>query len=372
MMHQDVQRAADQAPSGFAALWLDVVPLFTRADLAFANLETPVAPRTGRKNRAFVFNAPADLPAALRQTGLSIISTANNHAFDQGPAGVRETLERLRAEKLLPVGSGLTRAEAESAIIAEHNGIKVAFLAFTDLLNANRNQRPNEPWVRVLDIDSATEAVSAARRLADAVVVSVHWGHEYSHAPTIRQREAAQRLVAAGCDLILGHHPHVLQPVEWVEAGNRQGLVAYSLGNFISNQDRSYHATSPIATGDSRDGVALIVTFTKAEGANSGGTATLERVDYEPLWTENNWRAWKAGKAKRRDIHVMRINAALAKSQPVAALAENLGKENSAQTALAAGARANAALNSSPNPWRILRQRQERIASILGKSVAAQ
>ena len=218
LMHQDVKYAADLDPDGFQALWADLVPLFHEADLAFGNLETPVAPATGRPGVPFQFNAPESLPAALRASGFTVLSTANNHAFDQGAKGVSETLNRLRAERLVAIGSGEDRPQAEALQIVERQGLRVAFLGFTDIFNIDLNRRASEPWVRPLDLEPALQAVREARGRADLVVVSIHWGNEYQHLPTKRQRDIARSLVTAGCDVILGHHPHVLQPVELLEA----------------------------------------------------------------------------------------------------------------------------------------------------------
>jgi poly-gamma-glutamate synthesis protein (capsule biosynthesis protein) len=309
-MHQDVKAAAAADPGGFPALWADLVPLFQGADLAFGNLETPVAPTTGRPGVPFQFNAPESLPAALRASGFTVLATANNHAYDQGPRGVRETLERLRAERLVAIGSGADRAQAETPQVLERQGFRVAFLGFTDLFNIDLNRRATEPWVRPLDLEPALLAVRAARAQADLVVVSLHWGNEYQHLPTKRQRDIAHALVAAGCDVILGHHPHVLQPVEWLEAGGRRALVAYSLGNFISNQDRGYKADLlPVAGGDNRDGAALRLRFERLPGADGQAHAWLAEATVEPLWTENNWGSASA----RRAIHVLRVAAAEAR-----------------------------------------------------------
>lgn len=310
MMHADVKEAGTQA--GFATLWEDVAPLLKGADVAFANLETPVAPKTGRPGRPYEFNAPAQLPEVLRSSGFTLLSTANNHAFDQGAKGVAETLERLREAKLLAVGAGPTQAEAEATRIVEANGVKVAFLAFTDLLNLDLNRKATEPWVRTLDLEPALQALRLARTQADAVVVSVHWGDEYQHLPTRRHREIAARFVEAGADLILGHHPHVLQPVEILEAGGRSAVVAFSLGNFISNQDRMYRADLfPVAAGDNRDGAALFCTFSKVKAPDGSVKVILGEVAYEPLWTENNWRERNAGRTREKQIRVIRVRAAL-------------------------------------------------------------
>ncbi|HJV23825.1 MAG TPA: CapA family protein [Holophagaceae bacterium] len=295
MMHQDVKRSAESF--GFDALWAEVAPLLKGADLAFGNLETPVAPATGRPGVPFVFNAPEGLPQALKAAGWTLVSTANNHAFDQGSKGIRETLQHLDEAKLLHAGSGITKATADQPLLLERNGLKVAVLAFTDIFNVDLNGRADAPWVRPLDLEEALPAVRAVRAQADVVVVSVHWGNEYQHQPSPRQKEAAQALVGAGADLILGHHPHVLQPLAWVEAEGRKGLVAYSLGNFISNQDRTWRPGLPVPEGDNRDGAMLQVAFAKSEGAPLHLEGSVE-----PLWTENSW-----GRPGPRVIRVRRV-----------------------------------------------------------------
>ncbi|MBI3130426.1 MAG: CapA family protein [Acidobacteria bacterium] len=299
MMHQDVKRAAETL--GFDGLWSDVAPLLKGADLAFGNLETPVAPTSGRPGVPFVFNAPEGLPAALRTAGWNVVSTANNHAFDQGSKGVRETLQRLEGAGMLQVGSGPTQADAERPLWLERNGLKIALLACTDIFNVDLNGDAGAPWVHPLDLERVLPAIRAARAEADVVIVSVHWGNEYQHQPSPRQLAAARALVGAGVDLIIGHHPHVLQPLAWVEAEGRKGLVAYSLGNFISNQDRTWRPGQPVPEGDNRDGAMLQVRFLKPQGAPlsiEGGV--------EPLWTENSW-----GRPGPRVIRVRRVRPPL-------------------------------------------------------------
>jgi poly-gamma-glutamate synthesis protein (capsule biosynthesis protein) len=120
-------------------------------------------------------------------------------------------------------------------------------------------------------------------------------------------------LAEAGADLILGHHPHVLQPVELIGAGARRTLVAYSMGNFISNQDRMYRADrSDVAGGDSRDGVAVQCRLVKRRLADGSEQVLLEQPVCEPLWTQNNWAEFSSGKARLREIRVAPVNAAIA------------------------------------------------------------
>ncbi|MDR3669962.1 MAG: CapA family protein [Holophaga sp.] len=316
LMHQDVQRSAREAESGLRALWQDVEPLIQGADIGFANLETPVAPSSGVPGRPFRFNGPAELPGALRASGFTVLSTANNHAYDQGSAGVLETLERLRAAHLVPVGTGATRREAEQLQVVTVNGLRVGFLGFTDLYNINLNDKNSGPWVRGLDPAAAVDAVRAARAQADVVVVSIHWGVEYQHDPLPRQREVADRLAQAGADIILGTHPHVLQPVETLVRGGRRTLVAYSLGNFVSNQDRMYlPELDSVDGGDSRDGVALQCRLVKRRLADGSEPVTVEDPACEPLWNLNNWREFMSGQARRRVIRVLWVNSSIAAAQ---------------------------------------------------------
>jgi poly-gamma-glutamate synthesis protein (capsule biosynthesis protein) len=170
-----------------------------------------------------------------------------------------------------------------------------------------------------LELDSALASITAARQQADAVVVSIHWGDEYHHSPNTRQQHIAEALVRGGADVVLGHHPHVLQPAEVMDvvddAGvKRTGLVIYSLGNFISNQDRMYRADLfPVAAGDSRDGAALQFSFDKVRSPDGYESVILGDVSYEPLWVENNWYQSHANKNVNREIRVIRIRDAIEK-----------------------------------------------------------
>ncbi|MBL0209862.1 MAG: CapA family protein [Holophagaceae bacterium] len=366
MMHTDVKKAAmqspDQAEAGFPSLWADVLPILKGADIAFGNLETPVAPRTGKPGVPFQFNAPEGLPRALRTSGFTVLSTANNHAFDQGTSGITETLDRLKEAGLVAVGTGETQAKAEQPVIIEKNGIRFAFLAFTDLFNIDLNRKATEPWVRPLDLEPAKAAIRAVRSRSDAVVVSLHWGNEYQHEPTQRQREIARGLVEAGADLIIASHPHVLQPIEPLEAGGRTAIVAFSLGNFIANQDRFYRADLfPVSGGDNRDSAALRVVFTKELDLSGHEQVKLRNVSYEPLWTENNARDLKDGKGGRREVRVLRVNAALELARKeVDRLGDpkSMGDEPSRRSALL----------EAQERFRTLLLRKQRIAGIVGPS----
>ncbi len=366
MMHYDVKKAAMQSPDqqegGFPSLWADLVPILKDSDITFGNLETPVAPSTGNPGVPFQFNAPEGLPKALRASGFTVLSTANNHAFDQGAKGVLETLDRLREAGIVAVGSGENQAKAEQFRIIEKNGIKFAFLAFTDVFNIDLNRKASEPWVRPLNLEPAKKAIKAIGFQADVIVVSVHWGNEYQHAPTQRQRDIAKGLVEAGADLIIASHPHVLQPIEPLEAGGRKAIVAYSLGNFIANQDRFYRADLfPVAAGDNRDGAALHVIITRETDLRGQVSVKLRNVSYEPLWTENNARDLQGGMGGRRELRVLRVNPALDQAR------KEVDRLGQAATVIDEPAHRTALLEAQER-FRTLLLRKQRIAGIVGQS----
>ncbi len=311
MMHGSVQAAARQvndatadAPStnhdGYQALFGGVAPLVAAADLAFTNLETPIAPRTGRPVIPMVFNAPPALLGALAATGFDVVSTANNHSWDQGVKGLVETHEHLDASPLARVGTGATCAEARAHRIFERNGVKLALIGSCTLYNQDLGAGPDRPCVYTLTADSALEEARLARAAgADIVMLSVHWGVEYSTTPLPEHVELAHALVEGGIDVILGHHPHVLQPIELVDtADGRRALIVYSMGNFVSAQSAWYRpGVQTVASGYPRDGALVRFSVVKRSWRDPQGgpdvvRAELADVQAIPLWTLNtNFRA---------------------------------------------------------------------------------
>jgi poly-gamma-glutamate synthesis protein (capsule biosynthesis protein) len=300
---------------GWDATFAPVRPVIAGADIAFANLESPVAPDHHQGIHGEVFNAPATLAPGLAAAGFDVLSLANNHVFDQGTAGLVETRDRVRAAGMHPVGAGATCAEAHAPVVVEVKGVRVAFVAVVDLLNADLRAGDDAPCVFVAgppctgdclpdrdalffraDPDRLRAAVARARADADLVVVSAHWGNEYRTTPLPEYRPLATLLVAAGADVVLGHHPHVLQPVERITAEGRTGIVAFSLGNFVSDMGRSYvPGTHPVRKGNTRDGMVLAIDVTRTPAGlelaaravptwtRHTDTAQGERIDVVPL-----------------------------------------------------------------------------------------
>lgn len=218
-----------------------VAPLLRDADLAIANLETPIDPAQPFGGYPF-FNAPIALLDALSEAGVDVLQTANNHCLDRGRSGALATLDNIRRHGFLTAGTWASAEERSTPWVLStlDDGITVAFLANT--YGTNGQPMPaGEPWlVNWLDEGQMQHDVHRARAVADIVIVGLHWGGEYRHAPVEWQRTMARSLVDAGADVVMGSHPHVLQPAEVITVddlnGPRDGLILYSLGNFVSNQ----------------------------------------------------------------------------------------------------------------------------------------
>jgi hypothetical protein len=331
LMHDAVKRSAAVhgagAPdAGFSWLFAPVADLLAEPDLTFANLETPVAAGASQGSRAFTFDAPPAVLSALSRAGVDVVSVANNHAFDQGRRGFEETLRRVSAAGIATVGAG-PASRAAGPVRLERNGLTLAFLGYTYGLNAAGNAcpaaEPECPKVSELDRARVVEEVRSAATTADAVIVSLHWGTEYEAQPRADDVALAHRVADAGALVVLGHHPHVLQPVElYRRADGQLALIAYSLGNFISNQSRGYvHGVTPDTQthgGATRDAVLLRVAIARRDYGRGATAVELAGADVLPLWTENDTAELDGRRPPA--IRIVAVDRALAETR--AALSE--------------------------------------------------
>ena len=200
-----------------------------RADLALFNLECALSQDGVPIKKRYSFRADPVAAGGLARAGLDVAVLANNHSVDCGRDRLAETMETLRQRGIASVGAGEEAAAAAAPLIVERNGLRVAILARSFVLPDRVIYREDAPTVAMYDPETILEEVRAARREADMVIVSLHWGIEYAREPQESQRRIAHALVDAGAALVLGHHPHTPQPVECY----RNGLIAYSLGNFV-------------------------------------------------------------------------------------------------------------------------------------------
>ena len=357
--HGPVRTAAEAAgdgEQGWAALFSDVADVFHGADFGFVNLETPVAPEHSRGSKAFLFEAPVELPEALKASGIKIVSFANNHVMDQGWAGFAETREHLREAGLLFAGTSDNAATAWQPVITEANGIKVGWLGMTRWLNGNRNpDKDDQPHVNFFpypgeadgapgaDEAQVLAAVKAARAQCDLLVISVHWGIEYATAPRPEDVDIAHKMLDAGATVIVGAHPHVLQPIETYRTQDgRDTVIFYSLGNFLSNQSRSYvDGLNPDSNGDPRDEMIGLFSAVREDYGPAGIRVELGHVGMLPVWEDNNRNEMAAGREKKpvirpilidREIPLLQarldeLNKVSGQSQPGSALTAEQKKE---------------------------------------------
>jgi len=243
-----------------------ITPWLRSADLALGNLECIIAEGGTARPGPYRLRAPSSAATVLGDAGFDLLGLANNHALDYGPEGLAETVARLHEAGIATMGAGPGAAGAAQPVMRDVGGLRLAFLAFNTV--ADPDDRPEAGgWTRAIwDEAEAVNAIAAARAAADgqvplAIIVSIHWGYEYELRPDPAQRDAARAMLDAGADLVIGHHPHVVQGTE-VRAG---GFVAYSLGNLVFDQQQ----------GETRQGLALRVIFDR-EG--------LRAVQALPVW----------------------------------------------------------------------------------------
>lgn len=261
-----------------------IYPYLQRADLAVGNLETTLA-GAARGFRAYPrFNSPDEMATALRGAGFDLLCTANNHSMDSGEEGVYRTLEIVEAEGLKPFGTARSREERDTPLLVEVNGIKLAFLAYSYCTNGIPLPSGREYIVNLFDRELMQNHIDEARRAgADLVIVYMHWGWEYRTEANPEQKDLARFLAAAGANIIIGSHPHVIQPMEYLsfedENGEeQQAFVAYSLGNFISNQ---HLIPGAVPTHEVQYGMLLRLHLRRDA---PGEAAYLKDVDYKLTW----------------------------------------------------------------------------------------
>ena len=335
--HEPVRAAAAASAAsdttnsqGWGALFSDVADVFHHADFGFVNLETPVAPAHSHGSKPFMFDAPVALLEGLKASGIKIVSFANNHVMDQGWPGFIETRQHLRESGLIFAGSGDTAVLAWQPVFTEANGIKVGWLGITRWLNGNRNpDKDDQPHVNFFpypndsggapgaDEDQVLAAVKAARALCDFLVVSIHWGGEYAPAPRPEDVDIAHRMLEAGASVIVGHHPHVLQPVETYRTQDgRNAVIFYSLGNFLSNQSRNYvDGLMPDKDGDPRDEMIGLFSAVRKDYGPAGVRVELGHVGILPVWSENNRNDIAAGRTKTTVIRPLLMDREIPKLQ---------------------------------------------------------
>ncbi len=224
---------------GVVALFAGVDSVFRQADAVVINMECPLTDTISPVNKHYIFRADTRWAKDLRKAGVTHAALANNHTNDQGRQGLRSTYHHLKQADIEPLGYGFSREERMKPIIIRKGGIEIALFNSVTVPLENwydLDERPGICQASASVLANAIRAYHAVHPSAKIIVV-LHWGIEFQTIPSIQQRKDAQILISAGADAIVGHHPHVVQPLRYINGKP----VFYSLGNFVFDQ------TPPIA-----------------------------------------------------------------------------------------------------------------------------
>lgn len=287
LLHLPLQEAADQ--QGFESLWNVAIPYIKTADIGYANLEGPMAQGMKRSGDDRVyssfpyFNYRPGLAKALKNTGFDIVSTANNHILDRFSEGIDKTLKALDEAGLAHAGTRPRGSQQTWLYILNKKNFKIAFIACTEMTNDNPDdykqvlycyKKSHRAWI--------LNTITNIKHQVDAVIILPHWGEEYHHHPNADQIEFAHQVLDAGATAVIGSHPHVLQPLQkYITKDNRETLIMFSMGNFVSNQ----------YAPDERSTIILFLGLTKTpQGTFING------VRFLPMYMQN--------RSGRQNIHL--------------------------------------------------------------------
>lgn len=247
--------------------FLKIQDYLRNADLVFGNLETPITSGPEIFDFEIIFRSNPGTEEALKQAGFSILSLANNHTPDFGEKGLKDTFNYLNNAGIKYVGAGGNNQEANQPIYIEKNGIKFAFLAYNDIdvVPSFYEASDNRAGTAFMRIDKMTEVVKEAKQKSDFVIISMHSGNEYTDKPNDSQVNFAHAAIDAGADLVIGHHPHVVQTLEKYKGK----FIFYSLGNFIFDQ--------PFRE-ETKQGLIVKIYFTKDK---------IKEISFLPVVMEN-------------------------------------------------------------------------------------
>ena len=242
LIHDTVyEQAAARSSSGydFSDAYDRIAEKIAAPDVAILNQETIISTEHNVSSYP-TFNSPVEVGEEMLEIGFDVFNIATNHSLDKGEKGLISAINYWKGKNAITCGAYLNGEDMSNIPMNEVNGVKIAYLGFTDSTNGLSLPDDSEViLVRAKDESLIQQRIVAAKKKADVVIVSAHWGNEYTHEPTDYQRELAAKIASWGADVIIGTHPHVIQPVEYItNPDGRQTLVAYSLGNFISAQNR--------------------------------------------------------------------------------------------------------------------------------------
>lgn len=265
----------------FTPFFADVKPILSQADLTIANFETTTAGPEKEYTGYPQFNSPDEVVDAIKDAGVDVLTTVNNHSLDTGQDGLKRTVETIQKRGIDTVGTYAQKPNSR-VLIKEVEGIKFAILAYTESTNglgANYPKEELDAMLNMMETDKIIEDIQEAKQLeADFIIAYMHWGIEYATEPNETQVELAHLMAEEGVDLILGSHPHVIQKSDIIQTEEKETFVIYSMGNFISNQRQETLGDGYELT---EDGIILLFDIEKDLNKNK---TMIKHVEYIPTW----------------------------------------------------------------------------------------
>ncbi|AIQ35872.1 hypothetical protein R50345_15310 [Paenibacillus sp. FSL R5-0345] len=268
----------------FTPLFAKVTPYLRQADLTIGNLETTF-PGNGRECRKSLrsggptFKCPDELAPALKEAGFDVLVTANNHCMDYGASGLIRTLRVLDRSGIDHTGTSRSVQESKRMLIKNVSGITIGILSYT--AGTNRIPVPiQQPWlVNRIETNKILREIRDLKKKVDLVLLYMHFGKEYQYTPNKRQKQLASLFLKNGANIVLGSHPHVLQPIS---VQGKKKFVSYSLGNFVSTKLKNNPFT--------QSGIILTLTIKK----DNNGNTSITDINYIPTCVDR--RITKGGK----------------------------------------------------------------------------
>lgn len=277
LLHDRVYKDADTGSGyDFSDMFAPVKEMLSNPDFTIANQESIAAGSDLGLSSYPSFNSPYEISDTLQNVGIDLVTLANNHSLDKGEKGILRAIDYYNKIGMPYVGINKNEEDARRNRIIKINGINIGFLSYTYGTNGIPIPDGKDYLVNYLDDHKITQDIKDLRDKVDLILINAHWGLEYKRNPSDEQRRLAKLMAEAGADIIIGHHPHVLQPIEWIESDKNQTLVVYSLGNFISGQQNDYKDI----------GGMVRIEITK-ESSAKGTATTISDVMFTPTYVTN-------------------------------------------------------------------------------------
>lgn len=288
VLHEAFQYSAylpDEQRYDFYSIFSPIEKYLSESDVSIISFESAATNNRNDYTGYPLFNCPPEIFDTFKFVGFDIVNNANNHQLDRKLAGMFETRDNIRSRGLQVLG--IYNGEEPRYLMKEANGIKIGIMAYTYGCNMNEmalTEEQRDRHLALIDRDRIRQELADMEEKVDVSVVCMHWGVEYQQQPTEEQKKLARDMVSWGADVILGSHPHVVEPSEMIEFNGEQKYVIYSMGNFVSNQRRGASGYPLTHKERAEDSMLVKIIFEKDPET---GKTVIREVNHIPTWL---WR----------------------------------------------------------------------------------